>query len=285
MLPAGGALRIPHWYTEDTYFLAPTSRFTYTPRRALTSEQLLEPEYTMKNSWQRRLLTLISILALALMAPIACGDDDDDNGGNGGSANNTEPNNTEPNNTEPNNTEPNNTEPGNGGDDLDLDVETDADGSQVFSDMSEEEFFGFCDDFETAWQNMDQSTINDGFCKVFGLFGAAFSEDPVQGCEDSYQECLSEPEDIFDGCTQEDYDDLADCDATVDEYIACFQEIADGLGYISGEFQCVDITDDDAMDDDDLQDAFDSLDGAGPACSHFDDQCPGFFEEEDSGEF
>lgn len=148
--------------------------------------------------------------------------------------------------------------------------------SDLISELSEDQASELCEEYVLINEAGD-----DARCGVFVPWGAGEDDDPVQACNDMWDDCIDEAEG-WDG-PENGYEDpecphdaMAECDAEVEMFRDCQAEIEEGLQTVGDVFECSLLDEDD--DNDDVQtydDAIDDAMGEGETCTALKDECEG----------
>lgn len=149
----------------------------------------------MKQTWRL-------CAALALLFPLACGDDD-------GSSEPAAP----------------------------FESTSVADEQKVASDLSAEELTAFCDELATYFDSqISEAALKRMSCTVFAF---AFSGGDSSACNQAAQACIEDatvqPDEDQVSCNQSE---LADCSATIAELEACFTDATTLVKQLSGRVSC-----------------------------------------------
>ena len=114
--------------------------------------------------------------------------------------------------------------------------------------------------------------LNAIICATFGFLGGAFDmQNPVQGCQMAYDQCLGQPL-----MTEENpcpVDEHPDCMATLGQFEQCLNEQAVGFRYLADEFSCELVTAEEPPPG--------LADNGTPTCDAIEALCPGFIEDEE----
>lgn len=157
----------------------------------------------------------------------------------------------------------------NNGDDNENEIQE----SDLISELDEQQASQLCDEF-VHWA----AHTNEAFCGLVVAWGSGEADDPVQYCEDNWDDCVDGGEgwEVDDEMEEDDcpIDEMAECDATVGTYRDCQAERQEGLEQVESVFTCSLLDEDE--DDDDVQtygEAVDKADGDGEACTALSDEC------------
>lgn len=150
-------------------------------------------------------------------------------------------------------------------------------GNTEISDMSDAEVMQMCDEVDASWDQLSNAEIENRWCSLLdaieGLQATQQGGDANQACQDAVCDIDASQVPTFCMVAGLESFERNNCHATYDEYLACEDEMFDGLADFE-PFTCSDMNSDGSIDDMTLQAALMDAAGQGNACQVVLDKCP-----------